>query len=201
MHKSFIFSSFFIFEMLINYDIINIMMDIQKFFPFLNKNYTESIDHKQVIKKDEKNYVIPESFYGKIPSSRFQLQVLENPESLSPKKKELYDVAVEFQSLFIKIMLNSMRKSLNKENDILYGGNAQEIFEDMLYDEYAKLYSKHANLPLAKEIYLQLQEFIKEDSEEQSISNIKNIITNQKQYLKQMEGILSTEQIHQEWYK
>ena len=35
-------------------------------------------------------------------------------------------------------MLDVMRKTVHKENDLLDGGLAQDVFEGMLYDEYAK---------------------------------------------------------------
>ncbi len=72
------------------------------------------------------------------------------------ERKKLYDAAVEFQSIFVKMMLNSMRKTLNKENDPLHGGQTQEIFEDMLYDKYALSMSQTAGFPLADWIYRDL---------------------------------------------
>jgi Rod binding domain-containing protein len=143
---------------------------------------------------------VNENLQGKIPSEKMDYRRLENPEKLPKEKKRLYDVSLEFQSLFIKMMLNSMRKTLNKENDLLYGGRVQEIFEDMLYNEYAKNYSKNADLPLAKEIYFQLERFIQEKGEEQ-LNKIENTLQNQKEYIKQIEGIISTDQIQNEWYR
>lgn len=72
------------------------------------------------------------------------------------ERKKLYDAAVEFQSLFVKMMVNSMRKTLNKENDPLHGGQTQEIFEDMLYDQYALSMSKTGGFPLANWVYKDL---------------------------------------------
>lgn len=72
------------------------------------------------------------------------------------ERKQLYESAVEFQSLFVKMMLNAMRKTLNKDNDPLYGGQTQEIFEDMLYDQYALSLSKGGGFPLADWVYRDL---------------------------------------------
>ena len=162
-------------------------ISIEKYFPFL----------KQIPSKSSN---VNENLQGKIPSEKMDYRRLENPEKLPKEKKRLYDVSLEFQSLFIKMMLNSMRKTLNKENDLLYGGRVQEIFEDMLYNEYAKNYSKNADLPLAKEIYFQLERFIQEKGEEQ-LNKIENTLQNQKEYIKQIEGIISTDQIQNEWYR
>ncbi|GIX41037.1 MAG: hypothetical protein KatS3mg129_0770 [Leptospiraceae bacterium] len=171
---------------------------IYKYFPFLKHNQYDSS-----LNKNKQKEIIPDKLQGRISSSKIQLKALENPEKLPPEKKKLYEVSLEFQSLFIKMMLNSMRKTLNKENDLLYGGRVQEIFEDMLYDEYAKIYSKNADLPLAKEIYLQLERFVedKKENPEQLINEVKNKIIQQKEYIKQIEGIISTDQIQNEWYR
>ncbi|MCE9499885.1 MAG: rod-binding protein, partial [Leptospira sp.] len=37
-----------------------------------------------------------------------------------------------------------------------HGGYAEDIFEDMLYDEYAKNISKTSSVGIAEEIYLSL---------------------------------------------
>ncbi len=71
------------------------------------------------------------------------------------RDSELYRQCQEFESLFVKMMLSEMKKTVNKSglND---GGMAEEIFSDMLYDEYAKSMSRNANFGLADQVYLQL---------------------------------------------
>jgi len=69
--------------------------------------------------------------------------------------RELWDVCVEAESLFVSQMLKEMRKTVPK-GDFLHGGFAEEIFEDMLYDEYALQMSRNANLGLAKMMYEEL---------------------------------------------
>ena len=68
---------------------------------------------------------------------------------------DLYKTCVEFESIFIKQMLNVMRKTVDKSG-FLSGGFAEEIFEDMLYDDYAKKMAENANFGLANLIYEQL---------------------------------------------
>jgi len=75
-----------------------------------------------------------------------------------PVDKKLMDVCIEMESLFVYQMLKEMRKTIHKENDLLYGGMAQEIFEDMLYNEYSLQMSKTANFGLAKTLYEQLSQ-------------------------------------------
>jgi peptidoglycan hydrolase FlgJ len=64
-------------------------------------------------------------------------------------ESRLEAVAQEFESLFVKQMLDSMRDTLNKEEDIFNGGMAQDIFEDMLYDEYSRILSRSGSLGIA----------------------------------------------------
>jgi peptidoglycan hydrolase FlgJ len=71
------------------------------------------------------------------------------------KQSELYKVCVDFESLFIKQMLDVMRKSVKKEG-LLDGGMSEEIFTDMLYDEYAKKMAQTAQFGLASMIYDQV---------------------------------------------
>lgn len=78
------------------------------------------------------------------------------PHQNIDRKSALYDQCIEFESLFVNIMLKTMRDTLNREDDILNGGQAEEIFSDMLYSEYAKRISKNSHLGLADAVYLEL---------------------------------------------
>ena len=71
------------------------------------------------------------------------------------KTSELYKACEDFESIFIKQMLNVMRKSVQKSG-LLESGMSQEIFEDMLYDEYAKKMAQTAQFGLASMIYDQV---------------------------------------------
>jgi flagellar protein FlgJ len=77
----------------------------------------------------------------------------------SREKKKLMDACVEAESLFVGKMLKEMRKTVDK-SDWLHGGYAEEIFEDMLYDEYALQISKNSNLGMAKMLYEELSKKI-----------------------------------------
>jgi flagellar protein FlgJ len=79
------------------------------------------------------------------------------PENKQPgRDKELFKVCQDFEAIFIKQMLNAMKKTVPK-NDLLNGGFAEEIFEDMLYDEYAASMAKTASFGLANLLYGQLK--------------------------------------------
>lgn len=69
--------------------------------------------------------------------------------------RRLMEASQELESLLVSKMLEQMRKSV-PETGWIDGGRAEEIFEDMLYDEYAMEISRHGNLGLAKQIYDQM---------------------------------------------
>jgi flagellar protein FlgJ len=86
--------------------------------------------------------------------------VEESDERSSRQVKEkgnerLMNACIEMESLFVARMLREMRNTVHK-NAILHGGFAEEVFEDMLYDEYALKLSRNSNLGLAKMLYEEL---------------------------------------------
>ena len=76
------------------------------------------------------------------------------PQNIEEKK--LLDAVTELESMFVNQMYKSMRSTLSKENDLLYGGMTEEVFTDMLYNEYSLTTSKNNNLGLAKQMYEQM---------------------------------------------
>ncbi len=71
------------------------------------------------------------------------------------KTSKLYEKSMELESFFVKQMLSQMRKTVNKS--ALGGeGFASQMYEDMLYDEYATAMTKNAGFGLADQIYLSL---------------------------------------------
>lgn len=137
---------------------------------------------------DEIRRLFPGLDEGKISSSSFQLDKMPDSSTLTGEHKRLWQAAQEFQSLFINMMLKGMRSTLNPETDMLHGGRTQEIFEDMLYDERAKSYSKNAGFPLAEQIYLQMAPQISSATS-----------SYQENLFKQVPPSVSTDQIQREW--
>ena len=90
--------------------------------------------------------------------SSYQIDITtiqQTQRGLTKKDAKLYETCQDFEALFIKQMLNSMRQTVNKTG-MLDGGMAEDVFEDMLYDEYSKLMAKNANLGLTDLLYKQL---------------------------------------------
>ena len=78
---------------------------------------------------------------------------------MSTKEKvELEEKCQEFESLFIKMLLDTMRKSVQRtESESGASKQGKDIYEDMLYSEYATSMSKAGDgLGIGKMIYRQL---------------------------------------------
>ncbi|HHU36987.1 MAG TPA: flagellar protein [Treponema sp.] len=72
------------------------------------------------------------------------------------KTSKLYEQAMELESYLVKIMLSSMKNTVEKTNlsgDSDFAGN---MYEDMLYDELSRSVTKSAGFGLADQVYLQL---------------------------------------------
>ena len=90
-------------------------------------------------------------------SDRFETELKKainkyDTSKMDDTHKRLWDACVEVESLFVAKMLKEMRKTVPK-NEWLHGGHAEEIFQDMLYDEYALNMSKNADFGMARLLY------------------------------------------------
>ncbi|MGJ4748340.1 rod-binding protein [Leptospira sp. SA-E8] len=93
---------------------------------------------------------------GKVSSSEVRMpHNIKEEISVDPYRKKLYDASSEFESIFVKMMLKEMKSTVHKSG-LIDGGYAEEIFEDMLYDEYSKNLSANSSLGLAEQIYQSL---------------------------------------------
>ena len=86
-----------------------------------------------------------------------EIDIIKNSNKLKtpPSKvidKRLMDVCVQMESLFVSKMLKTMRNTVPK-SDFINGGFAEEVFEDMLFDEYALSLSKNTKLGIAAMLY------------------------------------------------
>ncbi|MHB9296182.1 putative peptidoglycan hydrolase FlgJ [Pillotina sp. SPG140] len=71
------------------------------------------------------------------------------------KQDKLYEQCEALETFLIKNLLNSMRNTVEKSG-LVDEGFAGKMYEDMLYDEYAKDFSKNADFGLAELAYLEL---------------------------------------------
>jgi len=74
------------------------------------------------------------------------------------KDDKLYQLCLELETFLVKNLLTSMRNTVQKSG-LIDEGFAGKMYEDMLYDEYAKDFTKNANFGLAEMAYRQLSGF------------------------------------------
>ncbi len=85
----------------------------------------------------------------------------EIDKNLTKDEEALKKATEEFESIFIKMMLDSADKTIDRKSNMFYGGNSEEIFRGMLNDERAKEMAKSGDFGLAKMMYEQLSKNLK----------------------------------------
>ena len=123
----------------------------------LSRNYFTPLQDKsskfKSVKKESKNKNL--SFEEKLA-----LSLKSEKKDKEKELKKLKELSYEFQSIFIHQLIRSMRKTVPK-NGLFYGGFAEDIFQDMLDEEYSKILSKNGNFELAQIIYKELSKNMK----------------------------------------
>ena len=76
------------------------------------------------------------------------------PASIDRNSK-LYEQCRELETFLIKNLLSGLRKTVEK-SEMSDGGFAGQMYDDMLWDEYAVSMSKNAGLGLADQVYMEL---------------------------------------------
>ena len=88
-------------------------------------------------------------------------QNVKNTDHAAPHKTEidksskLYELCSDLETFMIKNLIKSMRGTVQKTK-LIDTGFAGEMYEDMLYDEYAKSFAKNANFGFAEMAYKEL---------------------------------------------
>jgi len=84
-----------------------------------------------------------------------QLNTVKGGRLSEAETVKLKGACKDFEALFIKQMLDTMRKTVNK-SDLLDGGMAEDVFEDMLYDEYAQSMASTGDFGIADMMYSEM---------------------------------------------
>ena len=71
------------------------------------------------------------------------------------KTSKLYEQFLELEVFMVKTLISSMRSTVQKSG-LIDEGFAGKMYEDMLYDEYTKEFTKSANFGMAELAYLEL---------------------------------------------
>ena len=72
------------------------------------------------------------------------------------KTSKLYEKSLELESYFVKMMLSTMKNTIQKSGLMGNDSHASKMYEDMLYDELAVSMTKNGNFGIADQIYLEL---------------------------------------------
>jgi flagellar protein FlgJ len=72
------------------------------------------------------------------------------------KEDQLYQLCLELETFLVKNLLTSMRNTVQKSG-LVDDSFAGKMYEDMLYEEYAKDFTKNAGFGLAEQAYRQLK--------------------------------------------
>ena len=71
------------------------------------------------------------------------------------KTDKLYEQCLELEIFMVKTLISSMRNTIQKSG-LIEEGFAGKMYEDMLYDEYTREFTKNANFGMADLAYLEL---------------------------------------------
>ena len=134
-------------------DIANIGMDYlnSAYLPFsasdtavTARNSQEKSSFEDILKRVEN---LPVSKQAELPSAGGKTPI--------DKNDKLYELCMELETFLIKNLIKSMRSTVQKTN-LIDTGFAGGVYEDMLYDEYAKSFSRNANFGFAEMAYREL---------------------------------------------
>jgi len=69
--------------------------------------------------------------------------------------RELFEAALELEGILVQNMIRGMRNTVQRTN-LIDTGFAGEVYEDMLFDEYARIVTRNAGFGFAEMIYREL---------------------------------------------
>ena len=95
---------------------------------------------------------------GKGESPQTDVTALQAANTSAPvidKTSKLYEQCLELEIFMVKTLINSMRSTVQKSG-FIDEGFAGKMYEDMLYDEYARKFTENANFGMAELAYLEL---------------------------------------------
>jgi len=127
----------------------------QSYIPLASSNRetgnSEGSDFKEILKKAQNSQ-------GRITGEPPVQKEISGPvlrNAPIDKNDKLYELCMELETFLIKNLIKSMRGTVQK-SELIKTGFAGGIYEDMLYDEYAKDYAKNANFGFAEMAYREL---------------------------------------------
>ena len=83
-------------------------------------------------------------------------------------EKKLKAACADMEAIFLNMMFKQMRNTVQKSG-LTDGGSAEGMYEDMLFENYAKEVSKGKGTGLGDMLYQQLSKSMNKESEENSV--------------------------------
>lgn len=99
-------------------------------------------------------WTVEKSIQSKNKGERFSQMLQEAQEELDQKK--LKEACQQMESIFLHKMITQMRNSIPK-SEFFPTSKGEEIFQDMLDEEYAKSMAQAGGIGLADMLYQQLK--------------------------------------------
>jgi len=109
-------------------------------------------DFREIFERAYSSQYNDENDAGKTASAK---TVSNSANAPIDKNDKLYQLCLELETYIVKSLINGMRNTVQKSG-LVDDSFAGKMYEDMLYDEYAKDFTKNANFGLAEQAYRQL---------------------------------------------
>jgi flagellar protein FlgJ len=92
---------------------------------------------------------------GEAEAKTTEMIPLSNRKPVIDRSGKLYEQCLALETFLTKTLISGMRSTVQKTG-LIDDSFAGKMYEDMLYDEYAKTFTENANFGLAELAYLEL---------------------------------------------
>lgn len=93
---------------------------------------------------------------------------------MAKERDKVKKLAQDFESLFLNMVMHSMRSTVGK-SELMNGGNAEDIYNDMLDQEYSKVMASQHRGGLADNIEQFMLRSIGQDKQTQEATKMLNV--------------------------
>ncbi len=83
---------------------------------------------------------------------------IQRMASKNTDEAKLQEAADGFEAMFVHLLLQQMRKTI-PDSELIDGGQGQEIWEDMFYEEIAKCASQSESLGISEMLMQEFQKY------------------------------------------
>ncbi len=138
----------------------------------LSSNNTQKNIYKLTNNREKQS--IPLDF-GDIPGQLNKLSSLRGNDDIVARKAKLRKAAGDFEAIFVRQILKSMRSTLTS-GGMFGSGSVGEIYSDMMDNAISEKIAERGDMGLADIIYKQMVKSIESENESSTDKNYKNII-------------------------